>query len=402
MFSKSSVDPEMHVLGLMSGTSGDGVDGALVTFRSEGGFTLQWDDHFPFPLPVRERLQKLMSGCHARDVLRASSYLGTLYSRAVATFRDRHPEPVDLLAAHGQTLDHDPEGADWDGIPVRGSLQVLNAGLLAEESHLPVVSDFRIRDMAVGGQGAPLVPFGDLAFFGSLCRNGLVVLNVGGIANLTVIRPAVQSSEPRVSAAFDTGPGNMLMDALAERQSGGSECFDREGRLAASGAAHPGLLTELLEDSFLAKAPPKSTGRDRFGRPRLEELFQSWKDRISNASLMATLLDFTVESIARAIERFVAPDGPLDQVIIAGGGALNFELFRRLEKRVSSLCPLSRSDKFGVPVQAREAMAFAALGWAFARNQAGNIPVATGAVRPVVLGTWVPASPRFPDSPRSS
>ena len=390
MFSKILSNGETHVLGLMSGTSGDGIDGALVTFRADGGFSLRWNDSETFPPEVRKHLQRLMAGCTSRDVMLASTFVGSLYSRAANAFLSRHHETVTMLAAHGQTLDHDPDGLDWDGIPVRGSLQVLNAGLLAEETGIPVAYDFRTRDMAVGGQGAPLVPFGDLRFFGHLCKKGLLVLNVGGIANVTVIRPDSNTKIAGISAAFDTGPGNMLMDALADRLSGGAESFDRGGRIAKSGVSDPRLLAELLADSFLEKSPPKSTGRDRFGRLRLEGIRQSWCGRMPPEAMMSTLLDLTVESIGRAVEKFICPEGPLDLAIVAGGGASNEELVRRLSSRLSCVCPVRISRDFGVPVQAREAMGFAALGDALVRGVPANVPAATGAGRRVLLGAWVP------------
>ncbi|NLI76312.1 MAG: anhydro-N-acetylmuramic acid kinase [Candidatus Riflebacteria bacterium] len=390
MLTMMPIQGDLQVLGLMSGTSGDGIDGALVRFGADGGFRLLWHDSWPFPAAVRSRLQGLMAAATAREVLQAGTWVAGLYAEAVAAFRRRHRQPVDLLAAHGQTLDHDPSDQSWDGIPVRGSLQVLDASFLAERSGLPVVYDFRRRDMAVGGQGAPLVPFGDLRFFGGACRRGLVVLNVGGIANVTVIRGG---RVPRVTAAFDTGPGNMLMDALAERLTGGKQTYDAGGRLAAAGTTSPRLLATLLRDPYLAVDPPKSTGRDLYGRAREAKLWRAWGGKLATTDLMSTFLDFTVETIALAIERFVLPAGPVDETVIAGGGALNPELVCRLARRLESRCRLRTSDALGVPVMAREAMAFAALGDAFARGLPANVPVATGAARPVLLGCLAPSSP---------
>ncbi len=416
-------DDQINVLGLMTGTSGDGLDGALVRFDGRGGFRFLWHDSFPFSSDIRARLQALMTRAPVREVLRAEAYVAGLYAEAVTAFRARHPEPIDVLAAHGQTLDHDPDGDTWDGIPVRGSLQVLDAALLAERTGLPVTYDFRRRDLAAGGQGAPLVPFGDLRFFGARCRRGLAVLNIGGIANLTVIRPhagpgrAVGKTPsgigpsrdtpgagpvPAVVAAFDTGPGNMLMDALAARLSGGTRAYDDGGELARAGRPLPRLLATLLRDPYLTRVPPKSTGRDLFGRPREARLWRSWGARATGPDLMATYLEFTVETIARALEQFVLPAGPLDEVVVAGGGALNPLLVSRLSERLRDICPLHRSDTHGVPVMAREAMAFAALGDAFVRGWPGNVPAATGARHPVVLGAFVPGAAYSPISTSST
>lgn len=383
-------DADLHILGLMSGTSGDGIDGALVTFFADGRFRLDWHDSGAFSPAVRSRLQKLMREGTPEDVALAATWVAELYAHAVENFRGRQPEcPIDAIAAHGQTLAHIPDFRDWEGIRVRGTLQVLNASLLSEKSHLPVLFDFRSRDMAVGGQGAPLVPLGDLRFFGPASASGtIVVLNVGGIANITVLRPG--AGGPTVSAAFDTGPGNMLMDALAREMSGGTANYDKDGRIAAAGHTDQNLLAELLSDPYFRLAPPKSTGRDRFGEDRLLALRERTRGKISEPDLMSTLLDATVISIADSIRTHVDPVGKAHRMIIAGGGALNGELCRRLATALPDGCALERSEDHGVPASAREAMAFAALGEAFLRGMPGNIPSATGSCRRVTLGAFVP------------
>ncbi len=382
---------DLRILGLMSGTSGDGIDGALVSFSPDGGFRLEWHEADAFPPAVRSRLQKLMREGAPDDVALASTWVAELYAGAVGIFRGRHPESrIDALAAHGQTLAHVPDPRDWDGISVRGTLQVLNAQLLAERACLPVVYDFRSRDLAAGGQGAPLVPLGDLRFFGHLAgEETIVVLNVGGIANITVIRPGPAGAY--VSAAFDTGPGNMLMDALARELSGGAENYDKDGRIAASGRSDRAVVSDLLSDPYFRVAPPKSTGRDRFGEDRLRAILQEKQGTVSGPDLMSSLLDVTVTSIADSLRNHVDPGGTARRVVIAGGGALNGELCRRLAAALPDGCRLDSSDACGVPVSAREAMGFAALGEAFLRGRPGNIPAATGAAGPVILGAIVPA-----------
>lgn len=381
---------DLSILGVMSGTSGDGIDGALVSFSPDGGFRLEWHDSEAFPAVVRGRMQRLMREGTPDDIALASTWTAELYADAVDAFRGRHPEsPIDAIAAHGQTLAHVPDSRDWDGIDVRGTLQVLNASLLAEKARLPVLFDFRSRDMAVGGQGAPLVPLGDLRFFGPVVGSeSIVILNVGGIANITILRPGANG--PFVSGAFDTGPGNMLMDALAREMSGGAENYDRGGRIAASGHTDRTLLAELLADPYFRLVPPKSTGRDRFGEDRLLALRERTRGKIPGPDLMSTLLDVTVTSIADSIQNHVDPEGKARRLIVAGGGALNGELCRRLASALPGGCRLEHSDKHGVPASAREAMAFAALGEAFLRGVPGNIPAATGAGRSVILGALVP------------
>ncbi|MFZ2956079.1 MAG: anhydro-N-acetylmuramic acid kinase [Candidatus Ozemobacteraceae bacterium] len=378
----------LSVLGLMSGTSGDGIDAALVKFEPDGMFRLIRHEAFPFAPPVRARLLRLMQKASADDAALAAGYVAELYSRAVEAFRLKQSgdERIDLLAAHGQTLAHRPIPENWDDIPVRGTLQALNAGWLAQKTGLPVASDFRSRDLAAGGEGAPLVPYGDRRFFGDL-PGDTCCLNIGGIANVTILR---HTPLPTVVSAFDTGPGNMLMDALANELSDGHNSYDAGGRFAARGVTHSEWLEILLNDEYLRRAPPKSTGRDRYGCDRLTTFRATLGSEADPINLMSTLLDFTVISIVRAIEMFVLPEGPLKRVILAGGGAENAELVKRLRARLPDTIELCRSDVFGVPVSAREAMAFAALGEALLRGIQGNIPAATGATRSVLLGSLTP------------
>lgn len=402
-------DGELFVLGLMSGTSGDGIDGTLVRFPAIGqasgtapagnaGFELLWHDSWPFSAAVRERLQTLMRSCDADAVALAAGYMAELYSHAVLEFRKRHAEPIDLLAAHGQTLAHVPQTTDWDGFKIRGTLQALNPAWLAEKTGIPVANDFRSRDLAVDGEGAPLVPFADLQFFGHL-PGDTAALNVGGIANLTIIRhlpPAKGVGQPTISpapvvtSAFDTGPGNMLIDAFVMQKTAGRESFDRDGRRAAAGRTDESLLGRWLGDSYFSRTPPKSTGRDRYGGHRLPELLQHVNPRLSENDIVSTLLDLTVVSIADALDRFVFTEGKLHRVIIAGGGAENRELVKRLAGKLPRGCKLERSDQHGVPVFAREAMAFAALGAALLRGTTANVLQATGAKKAVVLGSLTP------------
>ncbi len=336
-----------------------------------------------------------MVNCSVEDSCLASGYVARLYSIAVKEFERTSAERIDLLAAHGQTLAHvPPSGLEWDGIPVAGSLQVLNGGQLAQETGIPVAYDFRVRDIAVGGQGAPLVPFGDLVFFGDVSPTDLGVLNIGGIANLTVIRKA---SGTRVTQAFDTGPGNMLMDAWASKVSNGVIDFDDDGRMAREGTTCRPLLDHLLSDRFFHRPPPKSTGRDEFGENRLEAILAGEtgftpRTGLTASDMMSTLLDLTVVSIVSSLKKFVFPDGRLPLLITAGGGALNSELVFRLQKEVGKDCQVVLSDRFGVPVFAREAMAFSALGDSLVRNRFSNVPAATGAREPVVLGSFAPGT----------
>jgi anhydro-N-acetylmuramic acid kinase len=376
-------DP-LSILGLMSGTSGDGIDGVLTAFRADGSFQLIWHEQMVFSPKMRQRLQRLMKRCSLNDSIRAGAYMGDLYAQAVELFRGRHSEEIHLLAAHGQTLRHLPEPEHWDGIPVRGTLQVLNAHLTAQKTGIPVIYDFRPADIAAGGQGAPLVPNGDLRFFGDP-REARAIVNIGGIANVSILRP---QPIPHVAQAFDTGPGNMLMDAAVVWATNGHRHYDAGGAMARIGHISSPLLFELLEDPYFAALPPKSTGRERFGTPRWLEILKSPSAKmLTPEDLVSTLLELTVVSLVDALRRFVVCDGPLDRVILAGGGALNPELVARLTERLTDICPVETSEAFGIPVEAREAMAFAALGERFVRGFPGNEPIATGAAHPAILGS---------------
>ncbi|HNV72017.1 MAG TPA: anhydro-N-acetylmuramic acid kinase [Candidatus Ozemobacteraceae bacterium] len=378
---------KLRILGMMSGTSGDAIDGTLVTFDERDSYKLDWYDSYEFAAPVRQRLQSLMVGITGPDLARAEAYVAELYAEAVRSFRCRHREQIDAIAVHGQTLVHVPTPVEWDGMKVSGTIQALSPSWLAHRCGLPVVSDFRRRDMAAGGQGAPLVPYGDARFFGHLSGN-TVALNIGGIANITVLSggPGAQ-----VVSAFDTGPGNMLMDAAMVWATNGEQCYDRDGAFAASAPYSEALLQELLQTPYLRTAPPKTTGREDFGCTRWEEIKKAWEKQMSAAELVSTFCEFTARSIAEAIVTFVAPTWPPDRVVVAGGGAYNPELCRRIRERLPPCCAFERSDVYGVPVMAREAMAFAALGEAFLRGRPANVPAATGARQPVVLGSYTPA-----------
>ncbi|MBI3038283.1 anhydro-N-acetylmuramic acid kinase [bacterium] len=379
---------KLNILGLMSGTSGDGIDGALVKFESGVPPALLWHESMIFPKKIQDRIKHLMVRCNAQQLAQASTFISELYSQAVEVFRKKHSDLIDLLAAHGQTLAHVPSPAIWEDKTVFGSLQALNPGYLAERTGLSVASDFRSRDMAAGGQGAPLVPFGDLCFFGSIPGDS-VILNIGGIANITVIR---HGKEPFVEAAFDTGPGNMLIDQLAYEASNGRKAYDSDGAIAFSGKTNGDLLESLLQDPYFAQLPPKSTGREQFGVQRLKEIRDDWKNKISTANLMSTLLDLTVDSIVLALKSFVLPFGDVARLVISGGGALNKELIRRLNFRIPAKCEVEFSDAYGIPTLAREAMGFAALGNALILGIPANIPVATGARKKVLLGSLTPGS----------
>ncbi len=380
----------IRILGMMSGTSGDGIDGCLVEFEPDGGSRLLWLKSFAYTDAGFARIQGLMRGPDVVGVTVGASYIAELHAQACEQFFTGEALLPDVIAAHGQTVWHQPSPITWDGLPLTGTLQLLNGALLAHRSHLPVLCNFRAADMAVGGQGAPLVPFADLYLFGRGAASGRIVVNIGGMANLTAIRVAGGRAE--VACAFDTGPGNVLMDAYMQHCGAGR--YDAGGQMAATGKTLKPQLQELLADPYFKLPPPKSTGREYFNRSRLAPFIDK-NSGFAPADVMSTLLDVTVISIADAIIQLQDQIGFPAEVLVAGGGALNSELMKRLSDRLEGCCSLATTEKYGIPVMAREAMAFAILGYAFLRGRPANIPVATGAAAPAVLGEFHPASPLF-------
>jgi anhydro-N-acetylmuramic acid kinase len=374
---------------MMSGTSGDGIDAALVEFSSPSEFELLWYDSMRFSADIRARIKKLMIRSDMGEVLLGGSYMALLYAQACETFFERNQPHPDFIAAHGQTILHLPQKTAWDGFELSGSLQLMNGSLLALKTGVPVICNFREADMAVGGQGAPLVPFADLCFFGNDLDTDRIILNIGGIANVTVLKKTSYGTE--VVAAFDTGPGNMLMDAFCELISNGCRNFDENGTLASSGRINEDVVQTVLADSYFDLVPPKSTGREKFGVFRLEQIRKMFSASASEADVMSTLLEITVRSIVSSIKNRYSQVSFPAMLIVAGGGALNAELMKRLRTQLNGFCEVFSSSDFSIPVMAREAMAFAALGNAFIRQIPSNVPVATGAKKKVLLGQYHPS-----------
>lgn len=372
----------MKILGMMSGTSGDGIDGALTEFKEDGSYSLIWHKSYDYDSDVFLRIQHLMKPCSSVDVTLGNSYIAELYAKAFNSFFDEDDEKPDYIAAHGQTVWHQPQPIIWDGISLTGTLQLLDAPLLAQRTGVPVINNFRAADMAVGGQGAPLVPYADLILFGNLFAEDCIVLNIGGMANITVLHKVNGKAE--VACAFDTGPGNVLMDAYMQKYKLGN--YDKNGNLAASGTSVNSILAEFMKDPYFKMPFPKSTGREHFNAGLLERFDSSLKA----ADVISTLLDVTVLSVAESIELVKDIIHFPCRLIAAGGGAKNPELIKRLKKALTKYCTVATSDDFGVPVMAREAMAFAVLGFAFVKSQPANVPLATGASKKVVLGQLSP------------
>ncbi len=377
------------VVGLMSGTSADAVDAALVEWPDGPAarpFRLLAFSETPLAPALQGRIHRLAAGrLPGAEVLRELAALdvelGDHFARAALAVVQQAALPMDRIAAiasHGQTVAHHPD--------LRATLQIGDPSVIAERTERPVIADFRARDLAAGGEGAPLAPFFHHAVLGEP-REGRVVLNLGGIANVTWLPPG---GAPDDVIAFDVGPANTLLDGVVQIASDGAERFDRDGARAGRGRIDEALLAELLDDDYLRRPPPKSTGRERYGLAEAEALVKrSERERLALDDLLATLVAFSAEAVARACRDFVA--GPVARLIVGGGGVRNPSLLGALAARMG--VPVEAMDAFGVPAAAAEAMAFSLLGRNTLLGVPNQLPRTTGAAGPRVLGEWVPGVP---------
>jgi len=368
----------MMVAGVMSGTSLDAIDVAFVDIRGRRIVPL-WFRSTPYPEAVRQALLAVSNAMtHTATVARLHFLLGELYADAIQK-AGRGIRP-DLIGLHGQTIYHEGQPVEYLGHRVASTLQIGEAAVVAERTGVRVISNFRERDIAAGGQGAPLVPYADYLLFRH-ARRARAALNIGGIANVTLIPAGAKASDV---IAFDTGPGNMVIDGLVAHLTGGRERYDREGRIARRGDVHEKLLAAMLGDPYFEMAPPKSTGRERFGREFINGLLATG---IATEDLIATATEFTARSIALAI-----PPGKngLVEVIASGGGVRNRHLMRRITELLPG-CRVVTSAEYGIDPAAKEAIVFAVLAHEFLKRRPANLPSATGARRAALLGKDSPA-----------
>ncbi len=384
----------MRVIGMMSGTSADGIDAVLV--RIDGApptITSKFEahHHIAFRSTVRQAVLRIANGSAttSAELSQLNSFLGEEFARAAIAACQKwgvRLSDIGLIGSHGQTIYHQGIASKFLGArAIASTLQVGEPSIIAERTGVPTIADFRPADMAAGGQGAPLVPFVDYLLYRDEAR-GRVALNIGGIANVTVI-PA--GAQPRDLMAFDTGPGNMIVNAVVEATSKGSARLDRDARIALRGNTIFELLDHLMREPYLRIKPPKTAGREQFGREYAQK-FVAWgkKHRAKTADLVRTATVFTSLSIADAFQRFIFGRANIDDLIVAGGGAQNPLMMAQLAAALPKLQIVPAED-FGVPSQAKEAFAFAMLAYEGYHGRPNNLPSATGARHSVVMGKLV-------------
>jgi anhydro-N-acetylmuramic acid kinase len=384
----------MQVIGMMSGTSADGIDVALTRISGKPPqLSAKFVAHHRvgFSTSIRKSILDLANGASVStaEISHLNFALGEEFARAaIAACRQwRVPlAKIDLIGSHGQTIFHQGESQHIEGRRrIASTLQIGEPSIIARRTGIDTIGDFRPADIAAGGHGAPLVPFVDYLLYRD-AKRGRVALNIGGIANVTLI-PA--NARPENVIAFDTGPGNMLVDAIIEYATDGKSRYDRNAKLALSGRVIPKLLASLMSEPYLRKNPPKTAGREQFGRDYAEKCI-AWgkKHRAAANDLVRTATIFTSLSIADAFRRFIFPRTRINQLIVAGGGTKNPLMMTQLAAALPGLEIVS-SAEWGIPSEAKEAFAFAVLAYEAFHNRPNNLPSATGAQHSAVMGKLV-------------
>lgn len=389
MISITGFKTESLAIGLMSGTSLDGVDAALVRIKGSGLTTtsrLIAYVQLPYEEDFREQIKALcnIEQSSVADVCSMNFLLADRFAAAAEAVCQQAGiamDEVDFISSHGQTVWHIPKSDAAQSL-ARSTLQLGDLSVIATRTGRPVVGDFRPADMAAGGQGAPLVPYGDLILFGDALQ-GRVLQNIGGIGNCTVLPAACTADQV---TAYDTGPGNMIIDQVVLELSGGKLAYDENGKWAAEGTPDKALVAKMMRHPYFSQMPPKSTGRELFGAAYAAAVLAGARERgLSSADIVATATWFTAKSIADSYERWVFPKNKIDQIIVSGGGAHNEVLLAML----SELLPgrtVAKASSFGIDDDAKEALIFALLGNECIHGIPNNVPSATGAVRRVVMG----------------
>jgi anhydro-N-acetylmuramic acid kinase len=380
----------MLVLGLMSGTSADGINVALARISGSPprlDAKLLGHTSVSFPKAIRKEILRVaeQQTITAGELSQLDFRLGELFAEAALAACRRFRASlrrVSIIGSHGQTIFHQGRPVSFYGSPTASTLQIGEPSIIAARTGITTVGDFRPADIAVGGQGAPLVPYADYLLYRD-SKLGRISLNLGGIGNVTVLPRKAKSSQV---FAFDTGPGNMLMDALVHRFTHGRQRFDKNAHLASQGRSLPALLDELMRDPYLKVAPPKSTGREYYGHAYVQKLLAiGRRHRAKPADLIRAATIFTALSVVDALHRFVLPKAKIHQLIVSGGGAHNPLILAQLAAALPGI-DVFPSSRLGIPVDAKEAFAFALLAYETFHQRPANLPSATGARGPAVLG----------------
>ena len=406
----------MLVLGLMSGTSADGINVALARISGSPPHLqtrLLGHTSFPFPPRVRKEILRVAEGgpLTAGQLSQLNFRLGQIFADAALAACRRFrvsPARVSLIGSHGQTIFHQGRAVPFFGKPTASTLQIGEPAVIAARTGVTTIGDFRPADLALGGQGAPLVPYVDYVLYRH-AKLGRVSLNLGGIGNVTVLPAGAKPAQVR---AFDTGPGNMLIDALVAHFSRGRQRFDKDARLALAGCSIPALLDELMRDPYLGQPPPKSTGREYYGRDYVRKLLAAGRRYHARpADLIRAATIFTALSVLDALHRFVLPRTKIHQLIVSGGGARNPLILAQLSAALGAQARKGNvgapavgaaspsieaflSSRLGIPEDAKEAFAFALLAYETYHRRPSNLPAATGARGPAILGRICYAPPR--------
>lgn len=380
-----------YAVGLMSGTSIDGIDAALVKIgESENGMLSMDLVEFltkAYPDAVREKIETCcdVKTADVEQISAMNMLLGKWFGAAALEVLEQaglRTEDVLLIASHGQTIFHQPTPVEIGGEKVTSTLQIGDISVIAEHTGVMTVGDFRPRDMATGGEGAPLVPYADYMLFKEK-DFGRVLVNIGGIANITVIPDG--SGEEAVTA-YDTGPGNMIIDTFVSFATNGERAYDENGDMARQGTIHDEWIERLMQHGYFEQEAPKSTGREMFGEQYASEL---WKEAdvygLSTVDKIATVTELTARTISEEIGKHIT-SGAVEEILVSGGGRFNSTLLERLQSHLPKAVKVMPTDEVGMPADAKEAMIFALLGYQCWHKRPNNLPAATGADKPVVMG----------------
>ena len=379
----------LRVCGLMSGTSVDGIDTVIADISDSSAKVIAFDT-YPYPTKVRKAIFDIFQkqAVHIEDFCNLNFVIGDIFADAVQKLCKNKNVPIDsidLIGSHGQTIFHNPKGTKFGPKLIRSTLQIGEPSIIAHRTGITTIADFRPKDMAANGQGAPLVPYADYFLFRDkkICK---AIQNIGGIANLTYL-PANCTLNDVI--AFDTGPGNMVMDFLVSQITRGKQKYDKNGKIASRGTVNKKLLNELLKNPYFRRKPPKTTGREEFGNIfSVNFLQKALKKKIKTEDIITTACALTAESISRAYRQFL-PKLP-NEMILCGGGYLNKTLVNMLQEKLSEVKILT-TDDFGINPDAKEALSFAILAYAAIKSRPNNVPGATGAEKELILGKIIPA-----------